>query len=180
MKSHQFITFGSLSSILVFGVALASSSCVSAQAKNKRTPDAPDTIKAPAGNKVHFRVLAEGVQIYSWNASNWMLVAPEAKLFDPEGNIVGRHYTGPTWESSSGSKVVAARVAGVPSTRSNSIPQLLLKAQTAEGPGIFDRTTYVQRVNTVGGVAPLAPGTSAGQQARVPYTAEYFFYRATK
>src|SRR5206468_943717 len=44
-------------------------------------------------------------------------------------------------------------------------------------PGIFARTTYVQRVNTVGGRAPGTAGTAAGQVARVPYTAEYYFYR---
>jgi len=76
-------------------------------------PEVPMDIQVPSGNKVFLVGHAVGVQIYSWNASNWMLVAPEAKLFDPEGNIVGRHYTGPTWESSSGSKVVAARVAGI-------------------------------------------------------------------
>jgi hypothetical protein len=46
------------------------------------------------------------------------------------------------------------------------------------GPGIFARTTYIQRVNTKGGLAPTAPGTSIGAIAEVPYTAEYYFYRA--
>ena len=46
-----------------------------------------------------------------------------------------------------------------------------------EGPGIFARTTYIQRVNTVGGRAPSTAGTSNGQIVRVPYTAEYYFYR---
>ena len=38
--------------------------------------------------------------------------------------------------------------------------------------------TFIQRVNTTGGIAPAAPGTTVGEEARVPYTAEYFFYRA--
>jgi len=29
-----------------------------------------------------------------------------------------------------------------------------------------------------GGLAPTAPGESIGATAQVPYTAEYFFYRA--
>jgi hypothetical protein len=53
----------------------------------------------------------------------------------------------------------------------------LLRAVDSDGPGIFDGVTYIQRVNTVGGIAPAAPGNFPGEQARVPYTADYFFYR---
>ena len=38
--------------------------------------------------------------------------------------------------------------------------------------------TYIQRVNTVGGLAPAEPGDFVGQEVEVPYTAEYYFYRA--
>jgi hypothetical protein len=38
--------------------------------------------------------------------------------------------------------------------------------------------TYVQRVNTTGGLRPAAPGSSIGAVVEVPYTAEYYFYRA--
>jgi hypothetical protein len=54
----------------------------------------------------------------------------------------------------------------------------LLGAVSSEGPGIVHRVTYIQRVNTVGGLAPADPGDVPGEVARVPYTAEYFFYRA--
>ena len=60
----------------------------------------------------------------------------------------------------------------------NAIPWLLLKAKSTDGPGIFAEVTYIQRVNTVGGKAPTAPGDYVGELVRVPYTAEYFFYRA--
>ena len=36
----------------------------------------------------------------------------------------------------------------------------------------------LQPVNTLGGNAPSNTGTTDGQIARVPYTAEYYFYRA--
>jgi uncharacterized protein (TIGR03118 family) len=39
--------------------------------------------------------------------------------------------------------------------------------------------SYVQRVNTAGGLAPSAPGAFVGEERQVPYTAEYFFYRYT-
>ena len=126
---------------------------------------------------MHFHAYAVGVQIYVWSGTSWVFRAPEAVLYDADRDIVGIHYAGPTWESESGSKVVGARVASAPSVSANSIPQLLLKAVSAEGPGIFARTTYIQRVNTRGGTAPAAPGDTIGQEARVAYTAEYFFYR---
>jgi hypothetical protein len=53
----------------------------------------------------------------------------------------------------------------------------LLEALVSDGPGIFDGITHIQRVNTVGGIAPADPGDFVGDQARVPYTADYFFYR---
>jgi hypothetical protein len=39
------------------------------------------------------------------------------------------------------------------------------------------RTTYVQRLNTSGGVAPAGTCTP-GATIAVPYTADYFFWRA--
>jgi hypothetical protein len=57
------------------------------------------------------------------------------------------------------------------------IPWLLLDGVRSEGPGIFHDVDFIQRVNTVGGRAPTAPG-SLGEVRNVPYTAEYFFYRA--
>jgi len=35
----------------------------------------------------------------------------------------------------------------------------------------------MQRFNTIGGTAPAEAGTVFGEEARVPYTAEYYFYR---
>jgi hypothetical protein len=45
-------------------------------------------------------------------------------------------------------------------------------------PGIFSRVTHIQRVNTVGGLAPATPGSQIGAEARIPYTTESYFYRA--
>ena len=36
----------------------------------------------------------------------------------------------------------------------------------------------VLRVNTIGGTAPATAGAFVGDEARVPYTTEYYFYRA--
>jgi len=152
---------------------------------DNRAPDVPDAIRVPEGNKVHFHAYAVGVQTYVWNSTAWTFTGPDAVLFDADGNVVGIHYayagpTRPAWESNSGSLVVGAALANAPSPNTNSVPLLLVAAVSADGPGIFAPTTYIQRVNTVGGRAPLNPGTSTGEEARVPYTAEYYFYRATQ
>jgi uncharacterized protein (TIGR03118 family) len=145
-----------------------------------RGPDLADfpKLQVPAGNKVAFHAYAVGVQIYTWDGMKWAFVAPEATLYaDAEHHgVIGTHYAGPTWESNSGSKVVGARVASA-TVDPDAIPWLLLQAQSTDGPGIFHDVTYIQRVNTVGGKVPTAPGDIVGQEARVPYSAEYFFYR---
>jgi hypothetical protein len=40
--------------------------------------------------------------------------------------------------------------------------------------------TYIQRVNTVGGLAPEYAGDYVGEEVRVPYAADYYFYRKHK
>ena len=134
-------------------------------------------LSAPAGSKVVSHVDAEGVQIYRWNGTAWTFVAPEAVLYaDRDGHgAVGIHYVGPTWESHSGGKVVGT-VLDRCTVNATSIQWLSLSA-VSSGPGIFHRVTFIQRVNTVGGIAPPTPGTVVGAEVRVPYTAEYYFYR---
>ena len=136
-------------------------------------------LQVPEGHKVAFTLYAEGFQVYRWNGTSWTFMFPDAVLFaDNAGNgAVGTHYAGPTWESYSGSKVVGAnplRCTPDPA----SIPWLRLDAAYTEGPGFFERVTFIQRVNTTGGKAPVEPGLTPGEVARVPYTADYVFYRA--
>jgi hypothetical protein len=41
-------------------------------------------------------------------------------------------------------------------------------------------TTYIQRLNTIGGIAPstgCTQATDVGKRAFVPYTADYFFFK---
>lgn len=182
LKAKRIFTLVVL--LVVAALSTAAVPATGASAK-KDSPSLPsplcDSIEAPEGSKLKLRVYALGVQIYKWNGTSWAFVAPEATLF-ADANYhgeVGTHYVGPTWESNSGSKVVAARVPGTGCTPdSTAIPWLLLQKVTSEGPGIFNSVTYIQRVNTTGGIAPSAPGSVVGQTAEVPYTAEYYFYRA--
>jgi hypothetical protein len=145
-----------------------------------REPDLSDLpkLEVPAGNKVSFHAYAVGVQIYTWDGAAWVFQAPEAFLYSTDHchGVVGIHYAGPTWESNSGSYVVGAVIERA-TVDPTAIPWLKLGAVDSDGPGIFDGTTFIQRVNTVGGIAPAQPGHAIGQEARVPYTAEYYFYR---
>src|SRR5262245_11010140 len=134
-------------------------------------------LQVPPGTRVASHLYAEGVQIYRWDGTTWVFVAPEAVLFADAGGhgVVGIHYGGPTWESVSGSKVVGMVLERC-TPDPDAIPWLLLEA-VSSGPGIFHRVTFIQRVNTVGGKAPIALGDFPGEEVEVPYTAEYFFYR---
>ena len=171
--------------LFVMLALLALTSLTARASEDGRAPELPtplcDSIQVQAGNELAFRAYAVGVQVYKWNGTGWAFVEPVANLYADAGfrGQVGTHYAGPTWESTSGSKVVARRVQGTGCTPdSTAIPWLLLEAVSTDGPGIFSGTTFIQRVNTTGGLAPAAPGTTVGQEARIPYTAEYYFYRA--
>jgi len=51
-----------------------------------------------------------------------------------------------------------------------------------DGANRLTQTTFIQRVNTRGGIAPAAStctAAAAGTQQEVPYTADYFFWRKT-
>ena len=145
------------------------------QGPDNRAPDLGDcqNLQVPAGNQVAFHVLGVGVQISTWTGTSWSFVSPEAVLFADPGDhrVVGFHFAGPTWESLSGSEVVGKVIqSSTPSP--DAIPWLLLGAASNEGHGIFQRVTFIQRLNTVGGNAPTVPGDLPGQVARVPYTAQ--------
>ena len=146
----------------------------------------PDKIKAGSNESVAMSVAARGVQIYECRVGNdaatpeWVLVGPQADLFDASGRKVGTHYAGPQWESIDGSRIAGTSKARFDAPQAGAIPWLLLTAKSVGGQGVFSKITSVQRVNTAGGAAP-AEGCSRstlGAVARVPYTATYRFLAA--
>ena len=147
-------------------------------------PDVPAALRPPAGQVVYFEAHASGVQIYECSQKpdstyEWTFKAPEASLATRSGQYLGKHYAGPTWESTDGSTVAGEVKARDPGPTSSAIPWLLLGAKTNSGSGVLSSAKSIQRVSTNGGLAPAEPCgmTNLHRVARVPYTASYYFYR---
>lgn len=164
-------------------------------------PDVPEEIKVPPGNTAFLEGHAVGTQNYICLPSGagfaWTLFTPQATLSDDGANQVTTHFFSPnpdenstiraTWQHSQDTSSVWARAISQSSeprfVRKGAVPWVLLQeAGVAEGPGGGDtlaKTTFVQRVNTHGGVAPASGCESpadVGKKAFVPYTADYVFY----
>jgi hypothetical protein len=173
------MTLSALALLLLALVALAGAS----RGDGDGAPDLGDCqeLQVRPGNKVILNAFGKGVQIYRWDGTSWIFVAPQAVLFaDAAGDgVVGIHFGGPTWEADDGSEVVGTVIKSC-TPDPDAIPWLLLGAATTRGPGLFGRATFIQRLNTVGGIAPGEPGAFIGQVARVPYTADYVFYQADR
>jgi hypothetical protein len=150
-------------------------------------PDAPAEIKVEAGNKLFLLAHAAGVQIYTCKPTAggyaWSFAGPRATLYDERGKVVATHYAGPTWEAKDGSIVVGKLVRPAPVTDETAIPWLLLSAaRTSAGPdgARLEGTTFVQRLNTTGGLQPAASecnATTANTTSEIPYTADYAFWK---
>jgi len=162
--------------------ALAAAPAVGAQ--NSPVP-VPSNLKVPAGNVLLFKSLATGSQIYTCSARTedpstfaWTFKAPKAELRNDLGEKVATHYAGPTWQGNDGSTVVGEVVARDAAAYPNAIPWLLLRSKSHGGAGAFSTVTYIQRLATVGGVAPTdgCDQSTAGTERAVPYTATYAFY----
>jgi len=147
-----------------------------------RAQQVPAQIQAPANEQLVLQVHAKGDQVYTCKEGvtefAWTLKAPDAQLFDKDGKPFGKHFAGPSWEASDGSRVVGKAVANAPSPDADSIPWLLVNIISHNGRGVLWSATSIQRVNTKGGKAPASGCDSGhtGQEVRVPYSADYLFY----
>ena len=166
----------SLARLLCAGALIAAATLLITQPASAN--GVPGTIAVPKGNELYLEAHAVGVQIYSCNGQAWTLSGPRADLYD-RGRRIGTHFAGPTWQTKDASKVVAARVSGV-NVDPSAIDWLLLSA-TSTTPGRLGKTTYIQRVNTTGGLVPPAADCNAGSAGtvkEVAYTADYRFFKA--
>ena len=150
-------------------------------ASSGRFPDlgACTQLQVPEGSNISFHVFGVGFQVYRWDGTTWQFSNPEANLFADAGRnaLVGTHFSAPgakpNWLTVSGSRVIGTLTDRCPVP--NAIPWVKLSADNS-GTGVFNQTTFIQRLNTVGGLAPTTPGSVVGEEFKSPYTADYFFY----
>lgn len=174
-----------------------------ARADDLTPPAVPTNIAVPAGNKLFLVGHAVGTQNYiclpADGGVKFTLFTPQATLFKGDKQIT-THYFSPnpveggairaTWQHSKDTSTVWGRVMDGHSSSDpayvapGAIPWLLVTAVGAQGGDKggdkLEETTYIQRVNTAGGVAPAtgcASSTDIGNRAFVPYTTDYYFYK---
>ncbi|MDD1621871.1 MAG: DUF3455 domain-containing protein [Methylococcaceae bacterium] len=169
-------------------------------------PPVPTKIQVPAGNKAFLKGHATGTQNYiclpDGTGFKFVLFTPQATLFDEDDKQIITHFFGPNpdpaepgairaaWQYRDTSTVWGGVVQ--PSSDPNfvdpdAIPWLLIERKgSADGPTGGHKltgTTFIQRVNTSGGVAPetdCETEADVGGKAFVPYTADYFFYKKAR
>jgi hypothetical protein len=142
----------------------------------------PEQLKPPVGNSPILTVNAKGDQIYQCSLNDslysWQLRAPDAKLLDNQGQVVGNHYAGPIWEYKDGSQVVGRVLNKIDVAPESSISWLLVEIVSHKDKGLFSGVNFINRINTHGGLAPVSGCDSnhLGTEKRVAYTADYIFY----
>ena len=132
------------------------------------------SIEAPPGARLLLEAKGDGAQVYTCTDSHWVLKAPDAKLLDAAGQVIGTHFAGPTWRLNDSSEVKGKLIASQPAPDGKSIAWLLLGAVPDSGKGKFATVAYIRRTETSGGAAPKEACTSG--ELAVPYAAKYSFY----
>lgn len=180
-----------------------------ARAQTLTVPPMPADIHVPDGHTAFLKASAVGTQNYvclpSASGLAWKFQGPQATLFVTLRWIAGEieqqaatHFLSPnpaeedaparaTWQSSLDSSAVWAKKIAESNDSAfvaeGAVPWLLLQTAGARsgpaGGAMLMQTTFIQRVNTTGGVMPSAACTEAGSIQFVPYTADYIFYRAS-
>jgi hypothetical protein len=177
-----------MKTLSMIGAAAVLSACATSPTMmTMKTDNAtlPEAVRVPAGQMQVMSTTGVGEITYECREKKdmagqheWAFVAPVATLYNAERKAVGKYYAGPTWEAADGSKVTGKQVAVAPASPGN-IPLQLVKAEPAMGAGAMTGVSYIQRLNTKGGVAPSTPCDAAGKGKRqvVAYEADYVFYR---
>jgi len=192
-----------IASFTALAMTLAISWAHSAPAGEIAVPPVPENIRVLAPNTPYRVGHAFGTQDYvclpAGPGFRFVLFTPEATLFDERGHQIITHSFSPNpgeggrvramWQSRDASRVWGAVGPGDSSSdavyvMSGAIPWLKVtvvgKHAGTSGGDPLTQTTLVQRLNTVGGLAPstgCAVPSDVGHEAFVPYTADYFFYK---
>jgi hypothetical protein len=201
LSSFASMCGGLIACVTAFAVAVTVALPLSAHAGPVRPPAVPAAIQVPAGSKASLEGHAVGTQDYICLPSDsgfaWTFVRPQATLFNDRHQQLITHFLSAnpfesgapraTWQHSRDTSTVWGQPIASSSdpafVEPGAIPWLLLKVVGAQpGPGGGQRLTtitFIQRLNTSGGVAPsigCTLSTDVGKKAQVPYTADYFLY----
>ncbi|HET6996317.1 MAG TPA: DUF3455 domain-containing protein [Chitinophagaceae bacterium] len=196
VQFRKFIFITTVSSVMVVAcsrdndVDVNSPAVKIAESETLSIPPAVDLpSNLPNGNTRVATFYAKGVQKYKAKLIagtnpaqyEWLFVAPLAALFNAGNAKVGTHSAGPTWQllGSTTDSIYAQAFTpakSAPSSDPRSIDWLQLMPKTGKTPtGIFTGVSYIQRIATSGGKAPLAAPVNATDTIDVPYTAVYRF-----
>ena len=193
--------------LAALAVALTAAVSQAAHAQNLTQPPLPDKLKVLPPNQLFLVGHAIGTQNYvclpSGSGFAYSLFTPEATLFkdlDLEHQVVTHFFSvnpfenpnaiRATWQDSRDTSIFWGNATGVATfaTDPNFVAPdaiawvRLERAGVQDGPRGGDnlsKATFVQRLNTAGGLAPstgCALPTDVGSRAFVPYTADYLFY----
>lgn len=138
-------------------------------------------IKAPSDQVPVLQLAGQGVQIFRCEKREtgmaWVFRQPEAELFDSAGKAVGRHGASFSFEHIDGSRLISTIVANDEAPQATDLRWLLMTTRSYNR-GTFERVTYVQRVNTKGGLPPTrCDAAQSGQLLRIDFKADFVFYR---
>jgi len=138
-------------------------------------------IKVGEDQQPVLRFAARGVQVFRCEqregSFGWWFRLPEAELVDVKGAVVARHGSDFSFEHVDGSRLLGKVLASDAAPRDSDLRWLLLSTRSF-GQGAFTGITYVQRVNTGGGMPPpRCEPKQLNQLLRVDFTAEFVFYR---
>lgn len=138
-------------------------------------------IKTPDAVEPVLRLQGRGVQVFRCEARGsgytWVYRLPEADLVDASGKALVRHGANFSFEHADGSRLLGTVVAFDDPPDPRNLRWLLLSTRSF-GDGVLSGITFVQRVDTIGGMPP--PRCDAGQQSRllrVDFSADFVFYK---
>jgi hypothetical protein len=188
--------------VTALGMAFTIALPHAAHAQTVTPPPVPAGLEVPAGNVAFLLGRGVGTQNYECQPSGsigrvaWILFTPQATLFSDQQDQLTTHFFSPnpvegvtvraTWQDSRDTSTVWAKAIATAADPNASGAIDWVKLQTVgtqagpTGGTTLSGTTFVQRVNTVGGSAPAtgcALPTDIGHKAFVPYTADYVFYK---
>ncbi len=190
--------------LLIACLVVAGGTAPIAHAGDVTPPAVPAALEVTDGSRPFLVVHAVGTQNQvclprtSGPGLAWTFFGPQASLFDEGSRQLLTHFLSanpseggtarPTWQHSRDSSAVWAQPVASSSdpdfVAPGAVPWLLLRVVgTEDGPTGGDRvteTTFIQRVNTSGGVTPAGDCPAVGAKLFVPYTADYVFYRARR